>query len=75
MASVIAYLITEEDAQDIADLTGHDIEMLKNNLNWVSVFDHRGYYPNFLILPRSVYEKRFPDVNYSDPKEHNQGEK
>lgn len=74
MANVIAYLITEEAVQDIADLTGHDVQMLKNNPNWVSVFDHRGYYPEFRILPRRVFEAKFPDINYSDPKIHNQGE-
>ena len=68
MANIVAFLITEEDAQDISDLTGFDLKMLLNNLNWVAVLDHRGYYPEFRVLPRRVFEDRFPDNNYTDPK-------
>jgi hypothetical protein len=67
MATVYAYKITEEDAQAIADLSGHDVTMLRNNLNWVVVIDHRQYYPRFLVLPRVVFEATYPGIDYSSP--------
>jgi hypothetical protein len=67
MASAYAYKITEEDAEAIADLTGYDIHMLRNNLNWVVVVDHKHYYPHFYVLPRTVFEKVYPGIDYSSP--------
>lgn len=64
-----AYLITEEDVDAIARMSGYDTQMLKNNLGWVVIVSYRQYYPKWSIVPRRVFDDaaKGTSINFSKP--------
>ena len=58
-----AFLITEEDLDLFIHLTGYPRTTLENNLGWVVVINPWKYNRSS-IVPRSVFEREYPNVEF-----------
>lgn len=61
MDNKTAKVITPENARQLSFISGIPLKIMEANYNWAAVY-HESYMPRWLIMPKWILERDFPDV-------------